>query len=103
MRIFGLLGLILLCGFIPIGGGNFVIAPPTPVSMTFAPPTPSIADNFLVNQQVASINVNTSNGSQFAGTVDFSPPTSSFCAQNGNAGGLFSEQQSPPYLVTAKN
>ncbi len=103
MKRLGFLGLVLLCGFIPIGGGRFTVAPPTPVQISFNPPAPTISDNFLVNAQVANINVAMSDGSTFAGLVGFSPPTTSSCAQNGNAA-LFSEQQTvPPLLLTNKN
>src|SRR6266700_7287736 len=82
---------LVLAGFtgLRMTGGSFAPVPPTPILITFSPTNPSIADNFFNGTQVASVRVTMSNGSAFNGSLGFTPPVTSGCAQNGNNSGLF--------------
>lgn len=66
--------------------------PPVPLSISFNPASPSIADNATAGTIVAAISVAMSDGSQFTGILGFTAP-------NNNDGGLFAISGSN--LVTA--
>jgi hypothetical protein len=53
---------------------------PTPVSVTLNPPAQTIPDNTPAGAPVTSANVVMSDGSVFAGTVTFDPPTAPLVA-----------------------
>ncbi len=92
---------LALAGFsgLRMTGGSFAPVPPTPILITFSPTNPSIADNFVNGTQVASVLVTMSNGSAFNGSLGFSPPVTSGCAQNGNNSGLFGTAIPPTYAL----
>ncbi len=93
--------LLAVAGFtgLRMTGGSFAPVPPTPILITFSPTNPSIADNFVNGTQVASVLVTMSNGSVFNGSLGFSPPVTSGCAQNGNNAGLFGVAIPPTYAM----
>src|SRR6266568_1898287 len=93
--------LLAVAGFtgLRMTGGSFAPVPPTPILITFSPTNPSIADNFVNGTQVASVLVTMSNGSAFNGSLGFSPPVTSGCAQNGNNSGLFGTAIPPTYAL----
>ncbi len=102
--------LLILClfslagftGFKTVGGFN-LSPPPTPVSIRFIPANPVISDAFVTGAQVATILVTMSDGSTFNGALDFSPPVSTACTQNGNSNNLFSLLLSPATITTQRN
>src|SRR6266704_1178706 len=93
--------LLAVAGFtgLRMTGGSFAPVPPTPILITFSPINPSIADNFVNGTQVASVLVTMSDGSAFNGSLGFSPPVTSGCAQNGNSSGLFGTAIPPTYAM----